>query len=37
MLESLPETRGDRQIVVLPLAILIVMVVLALLTGVPAS
>ena len=37
MLESLPETRGDPQIVLLPLAILAVMVVLALLTGAPAA
>lgn len=37
MLESLPVTRGDRRIVLLPLAILAVMVVLAVLIGAPAS
>ena len=37
MLESLPETRGDPRVVLLPLAILAVMVLLALLTGAPAS
>jgi hypothetical protein len=37
MLESLPETRGDPRIVLLPLAILTVMVVLALLMGPPAA
>lgn len=36
MLDSLPETRGDPRIVLLPLAILAVMVMLALLAG-PAA
>ena len=37
MLESLPETRGDPRIVLLPLAILTVMVLLAILFGAPAA
>jgi hypothetical protein len=36
MLDSLPETRGNPRIVLLPLAILAVMVMLALLVG-PAA
>jgi hypothetical protein len=37
MLESLPETRGDPRIVLLPLAILAVMIVLTLLVGPSAA
>jgi hypothetical protein len=37
MLDSLPETRGNPRIVLLPLAILTVMVVLAILVGPTAA
>ena len=37
MLDSLPETRGDPRIVLLPLAILAVMIVLTLLVGPSAA